>query len=130
MWLKSRPATLPPMAAPFSPSLRTAWSSICTASSGACIGSDANAASRLGWRAHSSARRSLWMRQIAAAVSRSLRYQNGLMLSTCRSMPMRSIAAKRAASCRSICRKCSGTPFTGGSTLLASSPIRSIAAWK
>jgi hypothetical protein len=70
------------------------------------------------------------MRQIASAVSRSLRYQNGLMLSTCISMPMRSIAAKRAANCWSICRKCSGTPFTGGNTLAASAPISSIAAWK
>ena len=131
-WLKSRPATLPPMAAPFRPNFFTASSSCCTARSGNCMASDAKAANCRGCAAHSAARCSLWMRQMASAVSRSWRYQKGLMLSTCMSMPMRSIAARRCSSTRSapLSRKCSGTPFTGGSTARASSPIRSMASWK
>ena len=122
---KSCPKTLPPMAAPRRPKFLTAFSSCSTASAGSCIVSEANAANLSGRMAQSSARCMLFNLQISAAVSLSLRYQNGLILSTCISMPCASIALIRSL----ILMKCSGTPLVGGGTDLASSPIKSIASW-
>ena len=122
----SRPATLPPIAAPFNPSFVTASSSCIAASSGCCIVSDARPANRSGRDAHSSDRWRLFRSQIAPAVSMSARYQNGLMLRTSVSIDCASISRNRW----SITTKCSRTPRTGGSTAFASAPIRSMASWK
>src|SRR5215471_8376812 len=123
---KSSPATLPPIWAPRRPSFFTASSSCCTARSGNCRASDAKAAKRSGCDAHSSASFSFCILTIAAAVSRSLRYQNGLMESTSMSIAIASICLRRSATTMYWF----SAPLTGTNTLGASSPIRLTASWK
>ena len=83
---------------------------------------EAKAANLSGRWAQSSARFKLLIRQISVEVSLSWRYQKGLTLNTCISMPWASIALMRSL----ILMKCSGTPLVGGGTDFASSPIKLI----
>src|ERR1700720_3159267 len=109
---KSSPSTLAPTAAPRRPCRFTACSSCSTARSGYCKASEAKAAKRSGREAHNSASFSFCTLTIAAAVSRSLRYQNGLMESTSMSMTWASMPLRRS----SMTMKCSCAPLVCGKT--------------
>src|SRR4051812_36946808 len=122
----SAPATLPPIAAPRSPCFLTAVSSCWTARSGNCSASEAKAAKRSGFEAHSSASFSFCTRTISAARSRSLRYQNGLIDSTSMSTPCASIALRRSSSVMKTCFPASGI---GDLKAATSSPISFSASW-
>ena len=94
----SRPATLPPIAAPRSPMVLMPRSSCSAARSGNCSATEANAANRSLCDAQNPASVSFWTLTTCAAVSRSASYQLGLMLRTATSMPWASMTVRRSAS--------------------------------
>ena len=120
-----RRCKLPPTAAPRRPRFLTACSSCCTASSGYCSATDAKATNRSGWVAHNSARRLFWIASPRAA-SRVLAVPGRV---DAEHLHVDALLVHRLHAL-STTMKCSGMPFTGGSTPLACSPIRSIASWK
>src|SRR5262249_3584988 len=67
----------------------------CTARSGYWSATEANATNRSGYLAQNSASRSFWILTTWVAMSRSARYQRGLMLSASMSMPCASISRRR-----------------------------------
>src|SRR5438105_1617572 len=116
--LSSTPSTLPPRLPPRSPYFFIPSSSCWAARSGCCKATVANATSRSGCAAQSSASFSFCSWISFVATSRSASYQYGLMLSASMSMPCASIALMRsetrdcrrssASTCRPISAMASG----------------------
>ncbi len=122
------PSTLPPIAAPRMPGLRIASSSCFTARSGNGIVSEAKAPKRSGLAAQSSARCSFCSATMRAPVSRSVPYQNGLIDRISMSIPISSIERSRPST--PLRRKCTSTPFVGGTMFCPAPPISESASSK